>query len=270
MLSYSCKNSGIYEDCTLSNSLIALYFGIRALLCCFDCCCRSLVSKYIISIRLTLTFFLYSLLFYLLLVFIAKHVIIKGKLCLYLLLVIIYFSHVTHIDKTVYLLFLIFWPNISGFWLCFLILFRERRLSRLWGWLSSFRILRYFFRFFFLLVSCISLLLNSFCSYIVLQKLFFMSFKDLWLLWELISQSFNNLLNHRSFDNFTLKIFINIFIRIPIRLRRTDHGCSFFLRIVQALNIFLGIDDDIFIEGVICIFFWGIASFGEKLRVIID
>ena len=97
-----------------------------------------------------------------------------------------------------------------------------------------------------------------------------MSFQDLWLLRELISQSFNNLLNNSSFNNFTLQIFIDIFIRIPIRFRRADHGCSFFLRIVQALNIFLGIDDDIFIEGVICIFFWGIASFAEKFRVIID
>lgn len=179
MLSYLCKKSSVYEDCSLPDGFLALYLRIRALLCCFYCCCWGFITEYVISVWLTLTFLFNSFLFYLLFVFIAEHVVIEGKLCLNLLLVVIYFCHVAHIDKAIDLLFLIFWPYVSWFGVCIFILFREWNL-RLGSWLSSFRwirlVLGYFFIIFFLLSSSISLLLNSFCSYIVLQKLSFVPF----------------------------------------------------------------------------------------------
>ncbi len=142
LFSYFCKNLSIYKDSTLSNSFFALYLWIRALLCCFDCSCWGFISENIISIRLAMAFLLNRFLLYLLLVFIAKHVIIKGELCLYLLLIIIYFCHITHIDKAINLLFLILWPNVSRFWLCFLILLREGSLW-FWNWLSIFLCIRW-------------------------------------------------------------------------------------------------------------------------------
>ena len=146
------ENSFIDKHRSLSDFFLAFRLTFRDLLLSFHSCCRGLVSKNVVFFSFRWTFIAVFFAFFLWFILI-EHIIIFYNFYRHFIIIFLNFSHESHVNKSVYLPFLIFRPKRLWFFFFFFI-FRWttfnlfRNTSRLRGrlclfWWCSFPLLRH-------------------------------------------------------------------------------------------------------------------------------
>ena len=255
----------VYHNCSLSHLFFALDFGLGRLLLGLYCRCRGLISKNIVFLLGTWTWFVAWIIFFVA-VIIVEHIVIFNNFDGHLVFILFDFCHEAHINKSVQLTFLVIRPDQF----VFRVLIKRRTvfflcLKTLWSsGRDFFFYLLALFVFNFILFFFLFL---SFLSVVIFQKLLFVRFIIWKSVYGLSLQVPFNFVDHIARNLFALHITVHIIICIPVGVWRTYHWFWLSARLFESLEEFSAKKDEGIIEDLVGLFFRDFAFLIEEFRV---